>query len=101
MFVLIPTNQFKKDIKVLKRRSSQNIEAITTFLLNLEQHGVAGIAKKYRPHKLIGNYKDNWEAHIKPDLLIIWFEISELQVPKSLNTGSSLRSGRELWISLG
>jgi mRNA interferase YafQ len=33
--------------------------------------------KKHLPHKLTGNYKGNWEAHIKPDLLIIWFEITE------------------------
>jgi len=45
-------------------------------LLLLEKDGAAGIDKKYHPHKLSGNYKDNWEAHIKPDVLIIWFEIT-------------------------
>jgi len=41
----------------------------------LEKNGALGIEKKYHPHKLSGNYKDSWEAHIKPDLLVIWFEI--------------------------
>lgn len=37
----------------------------------------AAFKKKHLAYKLTGNYKGNWEAHIKPDLLIIWFEITE------------------------
>ena len=77
MFVLKPTNQFKKDVKTAKKRSGKNAELIIDFLEKLEIAGVAGIDKKYRPHKLSGNYNNNWEAHLKPDLLIIWFEITE------------------------
>ena len=76
MYFLKPTTQFRKDLKVLKRPSAKNISLITDFLLLLEKDGAAGIDKKYHPHKLSGNYKDNWEAHIKPDVLIIWFEIT-------------------------
>nr|MBC7611744.1 type II toxin-antitoxin system YafQ family toxin [Pseudopedobacter sp.] len=75
MFTLIPTHQFKKDVKKIIKRSSKNIDLITDFLEKLEIDGVNAIDKKYIPHKLSGIYKDNWEAHIKPDLLIIWFEI--------------------------
>jgi mRNA interferase YafQ len=70
MYFLNPTTQFRKDLKVLKKRSSKNIGLITDFLLLLEKDGAAGIDKKYHPHKLSGTYKDNWEAHIKPDVLI-------------------------------
>ena len=77
MFSLIPTNQFKKDIKTLKKRSEKNAGLIVDFLIELEKNGVAGIDQKHRPHKLSGNYKDNWEAHIKPDMLIIWFEVTQ------------------------
>jgi mRNA interferase YafQ len=77
MFTLIPTNQFKKDVKTLKKRSPKNADLLINFLIVLEQSGVAGVDKKHRPHKLSGNYNDNWEAHIKPDMLIIWFEITE------------------------
>ena len=77
MFVLKPTNQFKKDVKAAKKRSEKNAGLIIGFLEKLEIAGVAGIDKKYRPHKLSGNYNNNWEAHLKPDLLIIWFEITE------------------------
>jgi len=88
MFALIPTNQFKKDVKVLKKRSANNEELITDFLTELAKNGASGIDKKHRPHKLSGNYKDDWEAHIKPDLLIIWFEITENDEIILLRTGS-------------
>jgi mRNA interferase YafQ len=77
MFILIPTNQFKKDVKTLKKRSAKNSDLIADFLIILEKDGASGIDKKHKPHKLSGNYKDNWEAHIKPDILIIWFELTE------------------------
>ncbi|MDN3585872.1 type II toxin-antitoxin system YafQ family toxin [Pedobacter aquatilis] len=76
MFTLRPTNQFKKDAKKVIKRASKNLELIENFLVKLQFSGAAGIEKKYFPHKLTGNYKDNWEAHIKPDLLIIWFDIT-------------------------
>ena len=77
MFVLKPTHQFKKDIKLAIKRSAKNADLIKDFLGKLEINGVIGLKVKHRPHKLNGNYADNWEAHIKPDLLIIWFEIVE------------------------
>lgn len=76
MFTLKSTNQFKKDAKRVIKRASKNLELIEDFLIKLQSNGAAGIEKKHFPHKLTGNYKDNWEAHIKPDLLIIWFEIT-------------------------
>ena len=77
MFILRPTNQFKKDVKTVLKRSTKNAKYISDFLDQLQVDGVDAIDKKHRPHKLSGNYSDNWEAHIKADLLIIWFEITE------------------------
>jgi mRNA interferase YafQ len=57
-------------------------------LSELEKQGGVGIDKKHRPHKLSGNYKDNWEAHIKPNLLIIWFEITPANEILLLRAGS-------------
>jgi mRNA interferase YafQ len=88
MFTLIPTNQFKKDIKTLKKRSAKNASLLVDFLVELEKNGALGIDKKHRPHKLSGTYSDNWEAHIKPDLLIIWFEVTERLEIILLRTGS-------------
>lgn len=88
MFTLKPTNQFKKDVKKVIKRSAKNFDFIEDFLDKLKVGGVLAIEKKYHPHKLIGNYAGNWEAHIKPDLLIIWFEITEEQEIILLRLGS-------------
>ena len=77
MFKLSSTNKFEKDLKRIKKRSIKDFELIRDFLIeNLSVTGAKGLPKKYLVHKLTGNYKDNWECHIKPDLLIIWIEIS-------------------------
>ena len=88
MFVLIPTNQFKKDVKLAIKRLAKNEIYLIKFLEQLQLNGVLGINKKHCPHKLTGNYDNDWEAHIKPDLLIIWFEITDKQEIILLRLGS-------------
>jgi mRNA interferase YafQ len=88
MFILKPTNQFKKDVITVKKRSIKNAELLSGFLEKLEQNGVSGIDKRHRPHKLSGDFDGNWEAHIKPDLLIIWFEITDDKEILLLRLGS-------------
>ena len=67
MFTLKITTQFKKDLKTLKKRSSKSYTLIFDFLSELKEDGAAGLDRKYLPHKLSGNYKNDWEAHIRPD----------------------------------
>ncbi len=69
MFNLVYTNRFKKDIKRLQRRGV-NMDAFKSVIVILEESGALPIT--YKPHKLSGNYAGYWEAHIKPDWLIIW-----------------------------
>jgi mRNA interferase YafQ len=77
MYTLSFTNRFEKDLKLIKKRSLKDLNLISFFLKNeLIVKGAAGLPKKYRAHKLSGNYNDNWECHIKGDLLIIWLEIT-------------------------
>jgi len=54
----------------------------------LAKSGSVGLDKKYLAHKLSGKYKGDWEAHIKPDVLIIWFEITNDNEILLLRTGS-------------
>lgn len=77
MFALNYTNKFLKDLKLIKKRSIKDFELVSAFLVEeLSEKGAQGLSNKYKTHKLSGNYKDNWECHIKPDLLIIWIEIT-------------------------
>ena len=87
MYQLIPTTKFKKDLKKVKKNSS-DFELSKLILSTLQLKGVKGIPLKMKPHKLTGNYKDNWECHIKPDLLIIWIQIESPKTIKLIRIGS-------------
>jgi len=69
MFFLVNTNRFRKDVKLLKKRGF-DMEVLKIAILELEENGQ--LAKRYNPHKLSGNYTGFWEAHLKPDWLLIW-----------------------------
>jgi len=88
MFILNPTKQFDKDVKLMKKRSAKNGLFIKDFLKLLQIDGASSIPFKYKPHNLKGNYAGNWEAHIKPDLLMIWFEITAKNEITLLRIGS-------------
>lgn len=87
MYRLESTPRFKKDLKKIKR-SPDKFEATASVLKRLQKGGVLEIPKSMRPHRLKGNYKDIWECHIKPDLLIIWFQIDEDNVIRLIRIGS-------------
>lgn len=88
MYTLRYTGQFKKDLKLLKKRSPANFQKLFHFVQNLGNAGFKGVDAKYNPHKLIGNYKDCFECHVLNDLLIIWMENEELKEIILVRTGT-------------
>jgi mRNA interferase YafQ len=66
------TNQFRKDMKRLSKRSSDQYQAVKHFIDKYFVNGDGRIPINYKPHKLSGNYKSHWECHIKSDLLLVW-----------------------------
>ena len=72
MYDLEVTTKFKKDLKKIKK-SAKDYELAVKVLRLLQKGGVDEIPDKMRPYPLKGNYKNNWECHIKSDLLIIRF----------------------------
>jgi mRNA interferase YafQ len=87
MYHLEVTTKFKKDLKKIKKNSKDFISIVSVLKL-LEKGGVTEIPNAMKPHPLKGNYKDHWECHIKPDLLIIWFQIDADNVIKLIRIGS-------------
>ena len=69
MFKLVYTNRFKKDVKLLQKRGF-DLELLKAAIKSLEQSGT--LPQKNKPHKLAGQYKGYWEAHLNADWLIIW-----------------------------
>ena len=69
MLKLKVTNQFKKDLKKIKKRGLDisKLDKIIGKLLNQEQ-----LENKYRDHSLVGNYLGFRECHIEPDWLLIY-----------------------------
>lgn len=87
MYTLKATTKFKKDLKKVKRNKT-DFELTKGVLKILEQKGFKGIAKNLKPYRLAGNYKENWECHIKPGLLIIWIQIETPKIIKLVRIGS-------------
>ncbi len=87
MYELEFTTKFMKDLKKVKLKKN-DFELTVKVLKILEKYGFAGIPETMKPHKLKGNYKDNWECHIKPDLLIIWLQFESPNVVRLVRLGS-------------
>ena len=88
MFQIVASTKFLKDLKRLKKRSKVDFDLMETFITNLAVSGHEGIDKKHRPHKLKGEYSGYWECHVKPDLLLIWDENSEILLLELVRTGT-------------
>jgi len=89
MYTLSYTNRFEKDLKLIKKRSIKDFNLCQEFLKHeLSLKGAVNLPRKYKAHKLSGNYQDNWECHIKPDLLIIWIEVTDEMEIKLVRIGT-------------
>lgn len=75
-YVIIPSNQFKKDYKKYSTNTKRT-EKIEKTLLLLKEGGVKNIPPSMKPHFLKGNFSGHLECHIEPDLLLIWLEYNE------------------------
>jgi mRNA interferase YafQ len=69
MFHLVFTNRFRKDVKLLKKRGF-DMDLLKNAIEHLEKS--AELPVENRPHKLSVDYSGFWEAHLKPDWLILW-----------------------------
>ena len=67
MYSIFRTTSFKKDFKKLNKNDK---DALKLVLIELQQGNK--LDSKFKDHKLIGNYSNCRECHIKPDLLLIY-----------------------------
>jgi len=81
------TNGFVKDVKRLKRRKKQThkLNNIIYLLMNEEP-----LPRKNHNHKLLGEYKDHWECHVEPDLLLIYKKIGKVLILVRAGTHADL-----------
>ena len=69
MLDLVLTNQFKKDLKRIRKRGYK-LQLLDEVLKNLQNE--IPLDEKYRDHALIGDYIGFMECHILPDWLLIY-----------------------------
>jgi mRNA interferase YafQ len=74
MYEIGYSGRFKKDLKIIKKRSEENYEELRIFIKKLQIAGYQGMIPKHKPHKLSGNFSKHWECHINNDLLLIWLQ---------------------------
>lgn len=66
---LIPGNQFRRDVKLAKKRG-KDTDKLRELIL-LFEHGVSP-PPRYKDHPLAGNWQHHRECHIEPDWLLIY-----------------------------
>ena len=88
MFVIVTSTKFLQDLKLLKRRSIKDFQLLQIIIGTLAEKGHKGLDRKYKPHKLSGDYKGYWECHVRPDLLLIWDENEQINLLELTRTGT-------------
>ncbi len=78
MLKIVVSNQFKKDMKLAKKRGlklEHLAEVVNTLAAQLP------LSEKYRDHNLTGKYRGFRECHVEPDWLLIYrIEADELEL---------------------
>ena len=85
MYEILTTNKFKKDYNLCHKRGC-TMELFEDVYCQLQS--VGKLPRKYKPHKLSGNYSNKWECHIRPDWLLLWEQNDVTQQIVLLRTGT-------------
>ncbi|MBQ0062511.1 MAG: type II toxin-antitoxin system YafQ family toxin [Prevotella sp.] len=72
MWTLIPTGQFKKDLKRYRNRP-EKLASLKFVLDLLREKGE--VPHEYAPHMLKSDFKGFMECHVENDFLLIWRDI--------------------------
>lgn len=68
-YKIVYTKKFEKDIKNLKKQNKDLTELFD--VINCIAKGEI-LDKKYKDHKLVGNFNDYRECHIENDFLLVY-----------------------------
>jgi mRNA interferase YafQ len=84
-YTIKTTKTFDKDMERCIKRGYP-MDDLRTAMKLLERDG--SLPAEYRPHKLKGDRKNQWECHIKPDWLLIWAQHDQELILVMINTGT-------------
>lgn len=86
-YEIVLTNNFKKQLKIIKRRS-KDLKKLSNVVDLLASSKV--LDSKYKDHQLVNNerFKDCRECHIEPDWLLIYKKNNNDLILFLMETGS-------------
>ena len=69
MLEIVPSNQFRKDLKLARKRELkiERLKEVVNILAEQKK-----LEDKYQDHGLSGEYKGFRECHIEPDWLLVY-----------------------------
>mgnify|MGYP003395170385 FL=1 len=70
MYRIVPSRQFKKDLKKIVRSGHFDLSLLNQIINALARGEV--LDKKFKDRTLIGRMKGLRECHVKPDLLLVY-----------------------------
>ncbi len=70
MYRIVPSRQFKKDLKKIVRSGHFDLSLLNQIINALARGEV--LDKRFKDHTLIGRMKGLRECHVKPDLLLVY-----------------------------
>ncbi len=82
-YKIFTTKTFKKDFKKLSKSDKEKLYIV----LNKVTKGLP-LEEKYKDHKLIGNFLNCRECHIKPDMILIYKIEQKSQILSLIRIGS-------------
>lgn len=77
MKVLIPSTQYKKDLKKYSNQPKKML-TLTNILRCLSEE--RPLPENTRPHMLSGEYKGCMECHIGGDFLLVWIDAESISL---------------------
>ena len=84
-YTIKTTNSFDRDMaRCIKR--GYPMDDLRKVMSLLERDG--SLPSEYKPHKLHGARKSQWECHIQPNWLLIWEQHDRELILVMLNTGT-------------
>ena len=84
-YTIVPSKRFQKDMKRCEKRG-YDMQLLKDAIKLLAETG--SLPAEYKPHKLHGNRKGQWECHIQPDWLLVWEQHDQELILIMLNTGT-------------
>lgn len=79
------TTQFKRDLKLAKKRK-KDLSVLQKIMEHIEKE--EPLSQKLKDHSLVGNWQGHRELHIEPDWLLIYKLIPRQKVVIFVRTGT-------------